>query len=526
MPPSLLQLLAVAALSVLSVKASPIHLGLERLFRRANNEQSSIASLRTGVLVKNGVQTSCELALIDNKAAFVAANCVTDTSGNLDTTSAYVVYYTDGDSQGSNAASASITSSSVTLHPEYSVNTLANNIAILQFNPSQGVSWQNPIAVNSNAWSDTVLSRRRLVSVSSSTWANMLYVSLNESSDDCSSNSGLYAANTKDFVCSLQRSTPLMSSQCNIPYGSVYGVDNSNAAVAGLYSYSVISGSQFCGSSDIMSYYLMLSDYIAFAQSTIGRDVSVSFGQGFTVNSASSYSLSQESFSSPSGTSVLTGNVFVTDGSNASWIVGSQLSQNNSDNNNDIDKSNNSNSNGSNGNGNSNSSNNNGNSNSSSNGSSSTVSTPENTANNSDNQSATAGNDASAHNGANAGYLIINDVSSSDYSTSASNTNSGGNINGTAKSSSDSLSGGDIAAVVICLLIGIVLIAAGLFFGSRWYRQYKLRRRWAPETVQNIVEAQAVRNELGNGIPRSFDLPSYRQHRQTMLVAAGPSSPQ
>ncbi|KAJ2403089.1 hypothetical protein GGI23_000228 [Coemansia sp. RSA 2559] len=504
---SLVQLLVVAALSVLGVRANPIHLSLERLFRRANNNQSSIASLRTGVLVKNGVQTSCELALIDNKAAFVAANCVTDTNGNLDTTNAYAVYYTDSNVQGSNAVSASITSSLITLHPEYSIYTLANNIAILQFNPSQSVSWQNPIAVNKNAWSDTVLSRRRLVSVSSSTWANQLHESLNEASDDCSSNSGLYAANTKDFVCSLQRSAPLMSSHCNIPYGSVYGVDNSNAAVAGLYSYSVISGNQFCGSSDIMSYYLMLSDYIAFAQSTIGRDVSVSFNQGFTVNSASSYSLSQESFSSPSGTSVLTGNVFATNGNNANWIVGSQLSQSNSNSNNNGNNISNNNS-------------------SSSNGSSSIVSTPDNTASNSDNQSATASNGASPPSGANAGYLIINGVSSSDYSTSASNTDNGGNINGTAKSSSDSLSGGDIAAIVVCLLIGIVLIAAGLFFGSRWYRQYKLRRRWAPETVQNIVEAQAVHNELGNGIPRSFDLPSYRQHRRTMLVAVGPTSPQ
>ncbi|KAJ2553049.1 hypothetical protein EV175_003084, partial [Coemansia sp. RSA 1933] len=328
-PLGLQHLLILAMLLVLNVKANPLHFSLKYPSRRANNnnnnEQSSITSQRTGVLVKNGVQTSCELALIDNKAAFVAANCVTNTSGKLDTSSAYTVSYADSTVQSSKAVSASITSSSITLHPDYSVDTLANNIAIIQFNPSATVSWQNPIAVNYAAWSDTVLSRRRLVSVSSANWASLLSESLSESTGDCAGNSGLYSTNTNDFVCSFQRSAPLMSSQCNLPYGSVYGVQNSNAAVAGLYSYSVINGDQFCGSSSVVSYYLMLSDYVAFAKDTIGRDVSLSFDQGFTVNNVITYSMKQESFSSPSGTSVLTGNLFGSTGNN-NWVFAKQVS--------------------------------------------------------------------------------------------------------------------------------------------------------------------------------------------------------
>ncbi|KAJ2213828.1 hypothetical protein EV179_003527 [Coemansia sp. RSA 487] len=314
--------LVMVTLLLVSVKANPIHFHAEHLFRRDASGQS-IASLRTGVLVKNGVQTSCELALIDNKAAFVAANCVTDVNGKLDTINGYSVYYDDSNVQGNKAASASITSSSITVHPGYSTDTLANNIAILQFNPGQGVSWKNAIAVNSNAWSDTVLARRRLANVKGSQWATPLTESLSASADQCSSSSGLYAANTKDFVCSSQESVPLMSSQCNIPYGSVYGVQGTNAAIAGLYSFSVVNGGQFCSSSTVTSYYLLLADYISFAQDAIGRDVTLSFDQGYTLNNIITYSMNQGSFSSPSGTLVLTGNVFATNGNSANWVYGS-----------------------------------------------------------------------------------------------------------------------------------------------------------------------------------------------------------
>ncbi|KAJ2692543.1 hypothetical protein GGH99_001661 [Coemansia sp. RSA 1285] len=351
------------------------------------------------------------------------------------------------------------------------------------FNPDQEVKWTNPIAVNRDSWSDTVLSRRYVKKRTNSVFESPLTESLSVSKDKCLSNSGLYAANTKDFVCSYQMTRPLQSSQCNIPYGSVYGIQGNIAAVAGLYSYSVISNSQFCASASIVSYYLLLADYIAFAKDAIGRNVTLAFDQGFVVNNVITYSMSAMSSSS----------------SGSSSDSGSNL-------------------------------NNNQNAGSSSSGFNpasddsgglfagfSTDSEIESVA------GLTEGSNNSPISG-----VVESESNEDNRGSSEANAMSGeikDQTDNRSSSGKSGLSGGEIAAMVVCLLIGIVLIVSGLFFGSRLYRQYRLRKRWAPDTVQNIVETHAVDNELGNEVEKKFELPSYRHHRRTMLVAAGPTSP-
>ncbi|KAJ2601890.1 hypothetical protein EV177_006895 [Coemansia sp. RSA 1804] len=422
----------------------------------------------------------------------------------------YIVYTDFSDSENGDNNSGNVNGSES-----------ANNIAIIQFNPDQEVKWTNPIAVNRDSWSDTVLSRRYVKKRTNSVFESPLTESLSVSEDKCLSNSGLYAANTKDFVCSYQMTRPLQSSQCNTPYGSVYGIQSNIAAVAGLYSYSVISNSQFCASASTVSYYLLLADYIAFAKDAIGRDVTLAFGQGFVVNNVITYSMSALSFSSPNNTYVITGNLFATDDVESYWVYGenaySTSPQNSSS------------------------------SSGSSSGSGSNLNNNQNVGSSSSGFNPTSGDSG----GLFAGFNTDSEIESVDGSTEGSNNspisgvvesessedNRGSSeanaMSGEIKDQTDNrssggksgLSGGEIAAMVVCLLIGIVLIVSGLFFGSRLYRQYRLRKRWAPDTVQNIVETHAVDNELGNAVEKKFELPSYRHHRRTMLVAAGPTSP-
>ncbi|KAJ2658245.1 hypothetical protein IWW48_004101, partial [Coemansia sp. RSA 1200] len=365
----------------------------------------------------------------------------------------------------------------------YNTDTLADNIAIIQFNSDQEVKWTNPIAVNRDSWSDMVLSRRYTKKSTNSEFEKSLTESLSASEDKCLGNSGLYAANTKDFVCSYQMTRPLQGSQCNIPYGSVYGIQSNSAAVAGLYSYSVISSSQFCASASTVSYYLLLADYIAFAKDAIGRDVTLAFDQGFVVNNVITYSMSALSFSSPYNTISSDPDSNLNNNQNAGGSS-SGFNSTSGDNSGLFADFN----------------------------TNSEIGSIDGPTEGSDN-SPINGVSESEENEDNHGSSETNGVSG-EIKDQADNKSSSGK---------SSLSGGEIAAMVVCLLIGIVLIVSGLFFGSRLYRQYRLRKRWAPDTVQNIVETHAVDSELGNEVEKKFELPSYRHHRRTMLVAAGPT---
>ncbi|KAJ2715102.1 hypothetical protein H4R19_001383, partial [Coemansia spiralis] len=101
------------------------------------DEKSAIQGALGGVLVKNGVLTSCELAVLDNKASVLAAACLDYTSsGNLDTNTKYAVYL-DG-SDGSKPVSYNV--DTVTVHPGFKRSSLANNLAILQYNAAGTVA--------------------------------------------------------------------------------------------------------------------------------------------------------------------------------------------------------------------------------------------------------------------------------------------------------------------------------------------------------------------------------------------------
>ncbi|KAI9501417.1 hypothetical protein BX070DRAFT_47396 [Coemansia spiralis] len=270
--------LVVALLYLLIVSATPIARKANQTHILARGSTTrTITSTPGGFLVKNGQETSCEIALIDNKAAFVAASCVSDANGNTDTSNSYQVYYNSGNSS---PVSVSLPPSDISIHAYYNPSTFENNIAIIQFNSDKKVRWSNSIGVGTSGLSDAMLVRRYMSSLNSPEWTDPLTVTNSNAGSSCSTQSGLYAANTGDFVCSYQITEPLLNSMCGIPYGSVYSALNGIVAVSGLYSFSVISGSSFCSSSSTINYYTLLSNYIAFAKNVIGRDVSLVFDEG------------------------------------------------------------------------------------------------------------------------------------------------------------------------------------------------------------------------------------------------------
>ncbi|KAJ2288764.1 hypothetical protein IW141_004197, partial [Coemansia sp. RSA 355] len=117
------------------------------------------------------------------------------------------------------------------------------------------------------------------------------------------------------------------------------------------------------------------------------------------------------------------------------------------------------------------------------------------------------------------------DSSNSDSSASNSDKNNDDHDASDVSNSSESgkggkkLKGGQIAAIVICLILFFILAAVGGYYGLRWYREYRIKR-WSPDAVREILDSHIVESEMGNAPQPRFDLPSYGNHRGTMFVAA------
>ncbi|KAJ2524815.1 hypothetical protein GGI11_000539, partial [Coemansia sp. RSA 2049] len=195
-----------------------------------------------GVLVKNGKQTSCELGIIDSRAAFVAAPCLDYSSGNSVNQSTKYEVYLDA---GIDNIAAKYTVTSITVHPGYNAETNANPIAILQFNKDSTASWSNPIAIDrKNSWGDSLFIRRGLLDIDAMEWNTP--ATITNYLDDtalCSYYSRLFKANTDSFLCSNATTSPPYTylTGCSIPYGSVDVYISGKLHVAGIYAYTAVS---------------------------------------------------------------------------------------------------------------------------------------------------------------------------------------------------------------------------------------------------------------------------------------------
>ncbi|KAJ2551771.1 hypothetical protein EV175_003566, partial [Coemansia sp. RSA 1933] len=267
-------------------------------------DTSAIDGMKGALLIKNGGVTTCELALISNKAAFVAANCLdyTDGTNTVDSSTVYQVMISDGNTSTIGTYSVD----TVDAHPRYNPETYANNVALLLFNSDASVEWKNYIAADPSEWDSEFYVQRTLVSNStSSKWNGAQVVQASGSAPSgCSTASTLYAANQADFLCTTDTVSDSSSgANCVMPYGSVYGINGDNLAVAGLYSHSLVVGDSLCSNSAVFNYYTLLSNYLEWggvmAKSTIYL---FAVDQSYVNNDKANYTMAN-----PSGSASVSG---------------------------------------------------------------------------------------------------------------------------------------------------------------------------------------------------------------------------
>ncbi|KAJ2078975.1 hypothetical protein H4R24_004100 [Coemansia sp. RSA 988] len=120
-------------------------------------------------------------------------------------------------------------------------------------------------------WSDVAYVRRNLANADSMEWDSPKVETYSDIDQGCDKASTLYSKNTDTFYCSLIHTPSLSNSNCNMPYGSIYGVVSGDTAIAGLYSHSVVYGDDTCSGDKQYHYYTVLTYYLKYARSVLGR---------------------------------------------------------------------------------------------------------------------------------------------------------------------------------------------------------------------------------------------------------------
>ncbi|KAI9467854.1 hypothetical protein BX667DRAFT_503868, partial [Coemansia mojavensis] len=268
-----------------------------------------------GVLGKNGKITSCELAVIDNKAAVVAASCLDFVLSNtLDSKTEYTVYLDGGNDNIRGAYKVE----NITVHPDYNPDNYANNLAILEFNSNSNVTMQNNIApVESDyKWIEKTYTRE-LMPNATLEGMHYAYTKYMNVSQMCYTYSDLFKENSKDMTCFLLPVfSPVNWHNCSISFGSLYGyASNNKAYIISIFSYSVNIGTDPCNDDRSYSYFTVLAPYLGFIKKTLNRDIKTdesffkvnvdSFDPSFKMTEANAVN-SDES----SNAKIVTGNIF------------------------------------------------------------------------------------------------------------------------------------------------------------------------------------------------------------------------
>ncbi|KAJ2781091.1 hypothetical protein H4R18_003086 [Coemansia javaensis] len=528
--------------------------------RAATGPNPDLMAYRGGLLIKNGQQTSCELGVIDGNAGFVAASCVTGASGAVDTSAQYEVYV-DHTEQGL-PASSPLQPSSITVHPGYNPKTFANNIALLQFSLVPVKQWRIRVALNRDDWTNVTFLRRHMEDIDGQVWDPAISGGSPLADSSCAGNYGLYGPNRNDFKCTASTAPKMGGSKCGVPYGTIYGISGNYMAVAGLYSHSVVDGSDLCSSKNAVHYYTLLTNYVPFAQALLGRSIMtyIAPGSSYVQSTNTAYAMAAGSFVTPQGMKAITGDAFsksASDWQTASGTgTGSQPpgpifdggsssnpqsdgSDNNSNTNGNGGSSNNNtngngnNSNGSNGNGNgSSNSNNNGGGNNNNGGGNGQGGTAQTSGMHSSVATAPGSGSMGQGVGGQINSSAIPDGSQDDDAVSGEIQRPGGtgllpagdgSGTGHYKGGGGGMKKGAAAALAVCLTLLVLGLLVGGYYVLRWRRERKARQ-WSPDAVQQILESHIVENEAGAAPEPKFELPSYRHHRATMLVASGPQS--
>ncbi|KAJ2861713.1 hypothetical protein GGH94_004721 [Coemansia aciculifera] len=235
---------------------------------------SDIFKVKGGLLVKNGKQTSCGLGILDNMAALISADCLDFVNGKVDLSLHYEAFV----DAGYDGATGRYMVQNITVHPSYDSKTKANNIALIEYNRGSKVLWYNYNAVGPGNWDGYVYVQRYLSDIDGMAWATPKVYSQGSGDLACLQLSTVYKGNSKGFACSsglVPAPSSSLGTSCNVPYQMVYATFSGTYVYqAGFFSHVVLEdGKDLCKYSRQRSYFTLISDYLAFANSVLDRTV-------------------------------------------------------------------------------------------------------------------------------------------------------------------------------------------------------------------------------------------------------------
>ncbi|KAJ1963801.1 hypothetical protein GGI12_001838 [Dipsacomyces acuminosporus] len=301
---ALFQLLSLALWTVKPSHAIPDGLSKRRV------DTSKVADGRAALLLIDEIQTTCEIALIDNRGGYVAASCIGlkgDKGDKVDYSLKYEVYIYNGPK----TTPTRYNIDAITLHPSFNQTTFANNIAVVQFNKEEKALWKNLIGKYPYEWDDRYYVRRTLDSSNYSKWnAPVVRAKLGDS-EGCSDASELYKNNPSGLYCIDAAILSSFEKSCQRPYSSMYGViQPNNLSIAALHGYSAAYGKDMCGDVKQFHYYTILANYNEWAASVLGYDVSTLTLTSNTETQPKTFAMNSTSSPNDSRVSLFSGNLY------------------------------------------------------------------------------------------------------------------------------------------------------------------------------------------------------------------------
>ncbi|KAJ2322283.1 hypothetical protein IWW52_000189 [Coemansia sp. RSA 2704] len=259
-----------------------------------------LSNIVGALLMKNQSQTLCEVAMVTQRFGFVAASCGDYVNGQIDPN----VNYGVGLSKNMKDFYANLGVETIIPHPNYNPDTFENNIAVVMFASNPLVTFNNAIADWALDWTNYYFVHRSQAvgnewplyswnepSVSVTNGTNTINMNL----DQCNSASTLYEANQDKFICSPLDLSYYYNRDCSIPYGAVYMGHDNTVAAAAVFSHTSIHGNEgFCGGGKMVNYYVVLRNYIKWAEQVSGQTVNVYHSAdpiGYTASSDPNFSM-------------------------------------------------------------------------------------------------------------------------------------------------------------------------------------------------------------------------------------------
>ncbi|KAJ2786049.1 hypothetical protein GGI15_001716 [Coemansia interrupta] len=158
-------------------------------------------------------------------------------------------------------------------------------MAVVEFNKNTSES-EKTYLTGDTYTVETSSYTQRSVSSSSSNWNTP---QLTDQSPDlyqtCDIVGGLYKPNLSYMSCSSEKVNSALDNSCKLPYSALYTSIDKKLVLVGLFSYSVVLGTDMCADTCI-SFYTYIANYIPFVVKVLGRDIDVSLGSDITNSSA------------------------------------------------------------------------------------------------------------------------------------------------------------------------------------------------------------------------------------------------